>query len=56
MAINIRFDSAGMPETPTFILAKKSGDKIGVISNITQLHFSDDLTVPSEFSFNVYKN
>lgn len=55
MAINIRFDSAGMPETPTFILAKKSGDKIGVISNITQLHFSDDLTVPSEFSFNVYK-
>lgn len=55
MAVNIRFDSAGMPETPTFILAKKSGEKIGVLSNIMQLHFSDDLTVPSEFSFNVYK-
>ena len=55
MAVNIRFDSAGMPETPTFILAKKSGEKIGVLSNIMQLHFSDDLTAPSEFSFNVYK-
>ena len=55
MAVNIRFDSAGMPETPTFILAKKSGEKIGALSNIMQLHFSDDLTAPSEFSFNVYK-
>ena len=55
MAVNIRFDSAGMPETPTFILAKKSEEKIGVINNITQLHFSDDLSVPSEFSFYIYK-
>ena len=55
MAVTIKFDSAGIPELPTCILSKRSGEHIGVLNNITNVHFTDNLNSSSEFSFVIYK-
>lgn len=55
MAITINFDTANRPETPTFILERRNGEKFGRLNNISGIHFSDRLT-PSEFSFVLHKN
>lgn len=55
MAVKINFDTANRPEPPTFILAKKSGERLGVIDNVTDIHFSDFMNAASEISFTVHK-
>lgn len=54
MAIKINFDVAHTPEIPTFILAKRNGDKIGQI-NAKAIEVSDDINNGSDVTFNVYK-
>lgn len=54
--IKIHFDPAGQVEKPTLVLARKSGEKIGVLTNLQGLMFSDSMTNPSEFVFDVYKD
>lgn len=54
MAIKINFDTAHNPETPTIILAKKNGDKIGQL-NAKSIEISDLLNDASEITFNIYK-
>ena len=43
MAIKIRFDVSNNPENPTFVLAKKNENKIGLIDNITNIHIGETL-------------
>lgn len=54
MPMKINFDKAHNPETPTFILAKKSGDKIGLV-NAKAIEITDALNDASEFTFTVDK-
>ena len=54
MAIKINFDAANNPEAPTIILAKKNGDKIGLV-NAKSIEVSDNLNEASEISFTVNK-
>ena len=54
MAIKINFDAANNPEVPTIILAKKNGDKIGLV-NAKSIEVSDNLNDASEISFTVNK-
>lgn len=55
MAVKINFDSACVPELPTCVLSKRSGEHIGTLNNITDVHFTDNLNSWSEFSFAIYK-
>ena len=55
MAIKIKFDTNDIPEIPTFVLSKRSGDKIGMLSNITNIQLKDCLNNAPEISFTVYK-
>lgn len=55
MAVYIKFDSAGTPELPECILSKQSGEYIGPLNTISQVHFSDNMNSVNEFSFLVYK-
>lgn len=54
MAIKIEFDAAGNPEQPTILLAKKSGEKLGMI-NAKEIEIADNLNDAAELSFSVYK-
>lgn len=54
MSVKINFDAAGHPETPTLILAKKNGDKLGKI-NAKDIEGSDAFNDAEEFSFVVHK-
>lgn len=53
--IKINFDSAGNPEFPTLVLAKRSGEKIGVLDNLSEQHITDNLNSYSELSFSIAK-
>lgn len=53
-AIKINFDVAHNPEEPTFILAKKNGDKLGKI-NATAIELTSNMNDADEISFSVYK-
>lgn len=55
MAIEIKFDSANRPETPTIILLKKSGEKLGLLTGITNISFEDNMNSPSKVSFILHK-
>ena len=55
MAIKIKFDTNDIPENPTFVLSKRSGDKIGMLSNITNIQVKDCLNSVPEVSFTVHK-
>lgn len=55
MAIEIKFDSANRPESPTFILTKKSEDKLGILNNVTNILLNDNMNMPSELSFTIHK-
>ena len=55
MAIQIKFDTSHSPELPTFVLAKKNGDKIGKLDNITGVNLSDCMNSTPEISFTVHK-
>ena len=52
----IKFDSSLKPETPTIILMKKNGDKLGLIENTSSFRFADNMNSADEFSFVVHKN
>ena len=54
MAIEIKFDASGNPEQPTVILAKKNGDKIGIL-NAVEINVRDSMNDADEISFTVYK-
>lgn len=54
MGIKINFDAARNPEAPTIVLAKRNGDKIGLL-NAKSIQISDNLNDASEMSFDVYK-
>ena len=54
MAIKINFDTAHNPESPTIVLAKRNGDKIGQI-NAKAIEMSDTMTDGSDITFTVYK-
>ena len=54
MAIKINFDVNNNPESPTLVLAKKNGDKIGKI-NACEIEVVGSLNDASEISFTVYK-
>lgn len=56
MAINVKFDLAGNPETPTIILAKRNGDKLGQLYvNADSVDLSDKLNGSSEMTFTLNK-
>lgn len=54
MAIKIDFDAAHNPQSPTIILAKKNGDKLGRIDAV-EIESTDSMNDASEISFKVYK-
>lgn len=54
MSIHIDFDVANNPRTPTFILAERNGDKLGLIES-QNIHIKDSLRDESEITFEVYK-
>ena len=41
--IKIDFDSTGNPEFPTLVLAKRSGERIGLLDNLSSQHITDNL-------------
>lgn len=54
MAIKINFDVVHNPEVPTIILAKKNGQKLGLL-NAKGIEVSDSLNDASEITFTVHK-
>ena len=54
MSIKIDFDVVHNPIPPTIVLAKRNGDKIGVI-NAHEISATDSMADYAEISFNVYK-
>ena len=54
MATKIRFDSTHNIEMPTLVLAKRSGDKLGVIPAVNIIN-KTTLSSGCELSFKVYK-
>lgn len=56
MAINIKFDLSGNPETPTLILANRNGNKLGQLNvNPESVELIDKFNEASEISFTVNK-
>ena len=55
MQINLHFDPSGKVEIPTFILAYKSGRKIGQLTNVYNIKMSDSMSEAPSFSFDVDK-
>ena len=53
--IKIDFDSTGNPEFPTLVLAKRSGERIGLLDNLSSQHITDNLNSYSELSFSITK-
>ena len=54
MPIKVKFDSANIPEKPTFVLAYKNGKKIGAIE-VEDTIIRDSMINPAEISFKVKK-
>ena len=54
MTVRIEFDASGNPELPTIILARKSGEKLGMIDAV-QTELNGSLNDAAELSFKVYK-
>lgn len=54
MAIKIDFDAAHNPQPPTLVLAKKNGDKLGIL-NAKEIELTDSMNDKSEITFKVYK-
>lgn len=55
MAIKIEFDGNLNPQHPTFVLATRSGKKLGVLSTIEDVTVKDSSEDSSEISFDLYK-
>ena len=54
MAIKINFDPSNTPEPPSFILAQRNGQKLGLV-NAENIVISDSLNDASEVMFKVHK-
>ena len=54
MAVKIPFDSAMLPIMPTFVLATRGGEKLGMLP-VSHLHFADEFASKSDLQFVVYK-
>lgn len=54
MAIKIMFDAANNPESPTVVLTKRNGDKLGML-DVREISISDSFNNAAELSFKVYK-
>lgn len=55
MAVKINFDSSGMPETPTFILSKRSGEHIGALNNVSNVQQKENMKSFFDFSMCIHK-
>lgn len=56
MSINIKFDLTGNPESPSIILANRSGNKLGQLNvNVESIEVSDKFNAASELSFTLNK-
>lgn len=55
MSIKISFNGNNVPELPIMVLAKKNGEKLGVLNTITNIVLSDSMSDTSEMSFTVHK-
>ena len=55
MAIKILFDANNRPIEPTLLLANKNGNILGLITNVSELRVTDNLTSVSRMSFKVTK-
>ena len=55
MQIHLNFDPSDKVETPTFILAYKSGQRIGQLTNVYSVKTSDNMSEAPSFSFSVDK-
>ena len=55
MAIKITFDGDLNPQHPTFVLATRSGRKLGALTNIEDVTVKDSSEDSSEISFDLYK-
>lgn len=53
--IKINFDPVGNPEFPTLVLAKRSGERIGLLDNLSEQRITDNLNSYSELSFSISK-
>lgn len=56
MSMTLNFDTSNSIEIPTMVLTYKSGERIGNISGIDDLHYTESMQNPNEFSFKVYKS
>ena len=56
MAIKIEFDGNINPLSPTFVLATRGGEKLGVLNTIDNISVKDNLSEASEISFDLYKS
>ena len=54
--LTIHFDTADKAENPTFILATKSGKKIGLLTNVHDVTFKNSCEQAPEMALKVYKN
>ena len=54
-AIKINFDTDHNPIVPMFILGDRMGNRLGVITNISNINVSDKMNDCPEISFTVYK-
>lgn len=56
MAIKIKFDVAGMPEEPTFVLASQLGEKYGQLSDISDVVINGNFQDTDTITFTAHKN
>lgn len=56
MSRRIAFDTSGRVESPTLVLATKSGKKLGLLANIDSCEYRKVLNGPDELSFTVYRD
>lgn len=55
MAVLINFDAANRPEPPTLVLQTRGGKRIGVLANVTNIHFGSNFNSYDELSFLAHK-
>lgn len=53
--IQLNFDVNGNPELPTLVIAKRNGNKIGELTNISGIKLKDSMSDSPEISFSVNK-
>ena len=55
MAVKIKFDPSGNTELPMLVLSNRNGDKLGNLTNITNVVFRDNMTDASELTFTAHR-